>query len=304
MNILNLNNDVILKIILFFGKVEIYTFSETCILFYKIIKNNKFLPNSLFPRYLKNIKYLDMYDLVISIKMIEWAKKHSSFKYSYRTALFASRHGNLNTLKYLLKDKCEFTPDVYYEAAQNGYFDIIKWCYQKNIKMKESCMAQACGYGDIKILKWMFKKNFPYNEFSCCATASYYGKIDILNFLIKEKYFNFDISSFNNAAENGHINILKYLYMLCAHDLSMPWWNEETVISACINNRLNTIKFLHKYGCRITYKTAYIAFKNNNYEILYWLIENNCPIEYNLYNELKNNYNLKYNYKDINIITL
>jgi len=235
--------------------------------------------------------------------MIKWAKKHSWFEYSYMTSSMASRYGNLDVLKYLLKDNCVFTQQVYYEAAQNGYFDIIKWCYRKNVcEIRESCMEQACGYGDLKIIKWLFEKNFPYYESLCCSTASYHGKLDILKFLIEKKVFSFDIFCYNYAAENGNIEILNYLYNLTVNDLSMPWWSENTVNLACQNNKLDTVKFLVGHGCPISHKTVYTSFKHNNYEILYWLLENKCPIDYNLYIKLKNNYSLKYDEKNINII--
>ena len=298
----NLNIDVLVHIISFFDSDEIYPFIETCYTFYNLILYAKKLPRNIFPYYLKYSIQPQMCCLVSSIKMIEWAKTHKNFKYSYRSSYLCARNGNLNTLKYLLKDGCLFDNKVYYEAALYGHFDIIKWCYKNNLGTiyNNLCMQSACQYGDIKIVKWLFERFFPVDKY-CGYHACYFGHLDILKFLISKGYM-IDVICYNHAAENGNIHILKYLDDLARHDLSMPWWDETTIVSAVENNQLKIVKYLRKNNCKWDSYATYSAYDNKHMELLYWLIENKCPISYKLYNYLKKEYRINYNLKDINVL--
>ena len=104
------------------------------------------------------------------------------------------------------------------------------------------------------------------------------------------------------AAQNGKIEILKYLDRLARHDLSLPWWDETTIVCAVEGNQLNTVKYLRKNNCKWDCYATYSAYDNKYIELLYWLIENKCPIDYKLYNTLKKEYNINYKLKDINIV--
>ena len=279
-----------------------YPFIESCYDFYNIIKYIKNLPNNIVPKYLKYAANPQMYCLMKTIKMIKWAKTHKNFKYSLQSSYLCARNGDLTVLKYLLKDGCSFNNQVYYEAAINGHFDIIKWCYKNNLGSiyNNECMNGACQYGDLKIVKWLYDHDFPINQF-CISNAAYFGYLDILKFLVSKEYI-IDIYCYNLAAQNGKIEILKYLDRLARHDLSLPWWDETTIVCAVEGNQLNTVKYLRKNNCKWDCYATYSAYDNKYIELLYWLIENKCPIDYKLYNTLKKEYNINYKLKDINIV--
>jgi len=285
-------DDIFINIISFFHPDQVFPFVETCKSFYNIINYIKKLPKNTFPKYLKFTINPQTYYLVSSIEMIEWAKTHNTFKYSKKATILCARKGNLTVLKYLLKDGCYFDNQVYYEAALNGSFDIIKWCYKNNYGdiSNNLCMHGACQYGDLKIVKWLYDRNFPINR-HCGHHASYFGHLDVLKFLVEKGYI-IDNLCFNSAAENGQLNILKYLDDLARHDLSLPWWNETTIVSAAENNQLKIIKYLRKNNCKWDCYATYSAYDNNHTELLFWLIKNKCPIDSKLYNTLKKEYKM------------
>ena len=65
--------------------------------------------------------------------------------------------------------------------------------------------------------------------------------------------------------------------------------------------RLYILKFLKENRCPFGIQATYNAMKNNHINALVWLLENNCPVDESVYNNLSN-IGLKYEKESLNIV--
>ena len=281
MNILDLNSYMIMEIILYIDRDNLYQFKETCKDFYHHI--------SVF--YKGEHKSPTINTTVSSIKMIEWAKNHPTFKYNIEHSLEASNNYKMKVLKYILKDGCPFNNYIYTTIFNNfnkNRLKMIKWLVRNNYKDNdELLMINACHDGLFYLVKWLYNKNFKYDE-EAFNRACIGGRLPVVKFLLN-KGCPWNSYAYDYAALAGHIHILKYLYNRSKNDLSMPIWGSETIVSAVEGNQLETIKYLREHKCQWNIMTTYIAIHNNNYEILEWLVRNKCPFDEHLVQELIDN---------------
>jgi hypothetical protein len=294
MNILDIDFHLKRYIISFLSIDNFYSVSE-------ISKDFHIVINSFYQKQKRRIPHI--YYITSSISLIEWAKKHRGFKYTNDTFKFASRNGDITVLKYLYNDRCpNFYNDsgIMYEAAQNGFFDILKWGYNKKVKIDHTIFMGATQNGNLKIIKWLYENDFPYNEYTC-HFAAWNGNLEVMKFLIKHE-FPWNSRTFDYAASGGNLRMLRYLNNLAIHDLGLNWWTSETFTSAVENGQLNILKFLKKNNCPMSVDATYTAAKNNYIDILIWLIENNCPIDFGLFNSFQKEYNISFSNKNINFI--
>ena len=279
MNIVNITKDCFYNIIFFLSSDDIYPFIETCKFFNIFIKEYKKIN-----KYFKLIQP-QPYHIAKSIEMIEWAKCHSNFKYSYRISQFASRMNNFKLLKYLYKDGCIFDFWVLIEAINNENIKIIKWFF-KNNKGNNYCFHKACEVGNFDIIKILKENNIhgDYSYKSCDAAVSGNNYI-LLKWLIENGY-EFSIASYIEAARNGNLKILKYLINLSQHNLNYPWFNVTVTAEAAKHGKLKILKYLKNKGCPWNEFTTYLSSKYNKINTLKWAIENGCPIYEGVYQNL------------------
>jgi hypothetical protein len=291
MSILHLNNFLLLEILYFLNIGDVFILNETCKIFYNLIK-------------FKNIEKLkppEIHDLVSNTKLIDWSKTHNSFKYNSKYTQFAIRRNKFKTLRYLYLDGCSFNKYAYSEAINNNNNKIIKWLHRRNISINSLSISAAAKTGNLKLLKWLKKKgNLSFNLKNSYA-AALSGDISVLKYVI-ENGSSWDYVTYNYAVKSGNLDCLKYLYQQSFNDLSKPWWNVSTCMTAAFHGYLHILKFLRKKGCRWDARTTLYAFENKHIKLLDWAIKNKCPVYDYIYTELSN-YNLFYNTNDVNIIT-
>jgi len=280
MIVIDITKDCFNCIINFLSMDDIYPFMETCKFFNNFIKEYK-KRNKCF-----KLKQPCAYHITQSIEMIEWAKSHSNFKYSYKISQYTSRRDNFKLLKYLYKDGCIFDYNVLAEAIDNQNIKIIKWFLKKNIDIDDLCFHKACEKGDFDIIKILKKNNIhgDYNSESCYSAVKG-NNLELLEYLINEGY-KFYINSYIEAAKNGNIKILKCLLNIAQYDLSYPLFDANVTAEAAKYRNLNTLKWLRKNRCEWDCLTSYFLFKNNKIKILKWSLEKGCPIYESLYESL------------------
>ena len=270
----NINQDIFITILNFLSYNNIYAIKETNKYLYFIIK--------LFEEYYQTktidfviLKQPDINYICSSENLFKWAKCHPYF-YNNKLPLILAKNGNLNMLKYILDNGCEYDQEIYYEAAKNSFdgMEIIKWCYKNNFKPNERALQGACEEGNLKVVKWMNKKKFPFNE-NACNMAAYYNHLDILKFLFKEGY-PWNKSIYEYASQKGNIHILIFLVNLAGRDLSMPWWDEKSTLIASKYNQFKTLKWLRNKRCPWNIKVIYGALECGNIEMVKWCINNGC----------------------------
>lgn len=279
-NITHLNNDVLVYLTDFININDIYAFKEVCKDFYNVIKNF----------YIKKYRCPDYVHVTKNIKLLKWAKTHENFKYSSRVAKFATRNNNIKILRYLKQNECKFDWESVYEAVQNENYIILKWLLKNKIKIIDFVFFTAAGVGNLKILKYLHKK----------MRKRIYPE-DTLNYALKNNNMNvvkwlFKVGCvmgenvFDYAAMSGSVEVVKCIFDLCVNDLSLPWFTTNTFNSAVESGSMDLVIFLYENNCpwdvNTTYEAAQYIIDYDKPEILHFLVENGCPIERNLYNDL------------------
>ena len=286
MNLLDLNNDVVKYIIYFLDHNYLYVLSETSKQFknhvYEIkrIIDNK---SKYIPTYIK-YKSPHISFVVQSINLIDWAKTHSTFKYSKKyTHIYASKTNDLEIIKYVEKDNIKYTKTLMIEAAKNGNKDILKWGLNRGLMIDNDIAEEACGLGDLKIVKWMLKKcDETIFDVSSWNKAAENGNLNILKYLNKKCTTKFDSDVFYYATRGGSMRCLKYLFDLSVHDLSLPFWNLIAYYGAIENGDLRMVKWLKKNYCPWDSRVLYKAMEHDKVDIFNWIVENGCELDENL----------------------
>ena len=229
--------------------------------------------------------------LANSENLINWAMLHKNFKLTYKLPKFAARNNDLELIKFLKRNNCPFNYDTWVEAIQEQNMEILKYLKKNRIDINQYTLKIAAMTGNIEIfkfvLKYLEKKYCIIDSVSLCNYAIMGGSLSMLKWLLKEGY-RLDYLSFQYAASCDNVKILVYIYNLCSHDLSMPWFNEETCQAAADSGNLRNLKWLRKKKCPWDMRTTMSAVDNEHYDVLKWAIENNCEVEQTLFNELPN----------------
>jgi hypothetical protein len=200
-------------------------------------------------------------------------------------------------------------------AAKKGYLSTIKYYYHKNVEyylMNDSSKSKyyldnplkealckflkhyardedeyyiwnnktsglAASNGHLEVLKYMYKYKCPMSE-SVIDSATKDGYMDCVRWAIKNG-LTFSSEAYKNCALNDHYYSLEYLYehKKQSHDQS---WTDPNIMCNVINSSfypLDTVKFLHKNGCRLTSDLCTCAAESCEIDVLKYLHTNGCP---------------------------
>lgn len=278
--------DIVFVVFTFLSSNDIYCIKEINNYLYFIIKllSKKSL-NRIINYNLQ--KSPDISYICSSVNLFEWAKNHPHF-YGNKLSILLAKKGDLHLLKFILKNGYTYDPDIYYEAARISFDnkDIITWCFKNNFKPNVKAIQGACENGNLNLVKWMDKNKFPFNK-NACNMAAYFNHLNVLKFLIDKEY-PWDKKIYEYAAKKGNIKILRFLLNISGRDLTMPWWDENTMITAAKYNQFETLKWLRKHRCPWNVKVIYGALECKNIEMVDWCINNGCPIDSSVINFLCN----------------
>jgi len=290
--ILLLDPYLIKDILSFTTEGENFILYETCKYFKEFINYFKILKTSPY-----------IYEVLTGFNHIKWAESHNSFYYPEDSLRFAVARNDINIVNYVYNKTTihnfHYERFCYFEAIQNKNLKMIKWLKKHDFELDQEVFSFAVKEGNFKIIKWLYKKECPFDSFTIDC-AAYKGKLSMLKFLIKNGC-DWTSSAYNYACINGSLQCIKYLHQQAQNDLSKPWWDMSLTSTASEYGRLYILKFLKENGCPFGIQATYNAMKNNHINTLVWLLENNCPVDESVYNNLSN-IGLKYEKESLNIV--
>jgi len=287
MQICDLDQNSLIEILSFLSPYDFFIINEINLHFNNLIKNIK--------NNMKGIKITlkspPQYYLADSKNLVKWAMDHKKFKLTYKLPKFAARNNDLELIRFLKRNNCPFDSDTWIEAIQEQNMEILNYLKRNKIQINCYVLKIAAMTGNINIFKFLMKylekKYSIIDTESLCNYAIMGGQLNMLKWLLKEGY-KLDHLSFQYAASCDNIRVLIYIYNLCSHDLSMPWFDEETCQAAADSGNLRNLKWLRKKNCPWDMRTTMSAIENEHYDVLKWAIENNCEVEQTLFNDLAN----------------
>ena len=168
----------------------------------------------------------------------------------------SAKNGDLNCLKYLIKNNCKISPKIFGYASKNGHLHILKYLIKNNICESENYIIQ--------------KNNAPYTE--AYNLSIRYGKLECMKFL--KMHYNPDENKINihTCINNNFSECLKLL---------LDWeprtaYSNEYCLRAIKTNNINILKILYSKGFKSDEKCINTSLDLGYIEIFKFLYENNC----------------------------
>lgn len=171
-------------------------------------------------------------------------------------AVMALRYKNLGCMHQLLLYNCPLNNDVAYEAADNGYIDILHTLHSYRIQMNESVMRVAIEKGYYNIVIFLFDHNYPVPA-NVLEIAVTYDRMDVL-ILFQSFGYTLSPNLCLYAAQHNRLKILNYLY---THGVT----HEETARYAVTYQNFACLKFCNEINLPITEDLLSIAERNCDY---------------------------------------
>ena len=125
----------------------------------------------------------------------------------------AAESGSFESLKYIHTyyslniSSCEYIMD---DAVDGGNLNLIKYLHDNGCDWDEKTCTYAAFNNNLDILKYLHENECPWNEKACLA-ACHNDHVDILKYL-HENGCPRDSHACHIACHNGHLEIFKYLH--------------------------------------------------------------------------------------------
>ena len=142
-------------------------------------------------------------------------------------------NGNLEMVKYYIKNGCPWDEDVCSNAALCGHLEILKWA------RSETWDEWIYMYADMEMLKWERSEGCPWDE-KVCINAAFGGHLEILKWARSEGC-PWDEEVCTYAARNGHLEVIKW-----AKSEGCPW-NGDVCKNAAGNGHLDVLQWVREW---------------------------------------------------------
>jgi len=169
-----------------------------------------------------------------------------------RTMAYAASSGNLECLRYLHENGCEWDWRATANAAYGGYLECLRYLHEHGCEWNVWAIDNASGNGHLDCLKYLHENGCQWDTSSTVLCAAAKGHLECLRYLHKSGC-PFDSCASSAAAFNGQLACLKYLY-----EHGCKWDNDS-------------FTHIYKNGWEPTSPTAQL-------DCLQYLYDNGCPI--------------------------
>lgn len=156
-----------------------------------------------------------------SVKQLLWSELEYDKK---KICSLAALGGNLEILKYAIKNGCRWDRYTCRNAAAGGHLQCLKYVVGNGCPTNDTYNCAAY-HGNLEIMKYAHENRFIWDEDTCIYAAKK-GHLECLKYAhengcslhedtcgnISEIGCEWDIRICENAAENGHLHILQYCY--------------------------------------------------------------------------------------------
>ncbi len=218
---------------------------RTCNLYNTITKklfnhteNNFILKHKLKQNYycMENFTSELCYDLYFDRIPVRYFNRNNS-----QLMVLLVKHGQLDLLKFAVKNGCSLNFNTSTVAAYYGHLDVLKWARDMGCDWSSHVCACAAQNGHLNILKWARNNDCRWDAYTCAY-----------------------------AAQNGHLDVL-----IWARENGCSW-DKYTCSYAASHGHLNVLIWARKNGCEWNTDVCYYAKYNKHFEVLKWAIENGC----------------------------
>jgi hypothetical protein len=168
-------------------------------------------------------------------------------QYTTETMLGAAQRDKLAEVQHLRSEGCPWAWGHLEEAASNGHFELLRWCYEHGCHFEEpwDAPAFAAQSGNIELVTWVLQLeqqvNAPLLEDTMCA-AALRGHTAMCEFL-RAQQCPWDRSVSRAAAVRGHLDCLRWLL-----DNGCPWEARQLCMSAAEGGSVEVCAWSQQQG--------------------------------------------------------
>ena len=125
-----------------------------------------------------------------------------------------SKHGKLESVKYLTEIGAKCSTNAIDRSALNFHLEVVKWLHENR---SEGCTSEAMDSaalnGHIEVIKWLHENRSEGCTESTMDEAAEYGHLEIVKFLHYNRSEGCTVNAMDYAAFCGHINIVQFLHL-------------------------------------------------------------------------------------------
>eukprot|EP01052_Picozoa_sp_SAG31_P029393 SAG31_NODE_2918_length_4914_cov_3.620145_5_plen_582_part_00 len=191
---------------------------------------------------------------LMNVARAQWiADLEPDWEYWRRDALYtAAKVGSVKVLWWLLRQGCDFPPDLCDAAAYGGHMGAVEWCI----------CAAVLPHGLICAAV------LPPTGTTCGAAAAG-GHLELLQYF-RSIECDWDETTCSAASRNGHLAVLQW-----ARAAGCPW-DQNTCSAASRNGHLTVLQWARAAGCPWDKNTCFQAAANGHLDVLTWARTNGC----------------------------
>lgn len=203
-----------------------------------------------------------------NIEILKYLRKNNCEWNSWSCSAAAST-GNLEILKWLRKEGCPWDQTTCGYAAREGHLDLLKWARSNGCEWSEWVFSKAAQCGDIEILEWLLREGCPWSR-NACATAAEFGHLNVLKWL-RDNGCEWCKMTCICAAAEGNLAVLQWAR------LNGCEWSSSVCSRAAEGGHLEILKYARTEGCPWNDDCIPAAIDGGHQHVVQWMRDNGCP---------------------------
>jgi hypothetical protein len=164
--------------------------------------------------------------------------------YTHATMAGAAKDNKLAEVQYLHTQGCPWSLMLLNEAAQNGYFELLRWCRLHGCSF--CCVRKATQYaaesGNVDLVAYMLQQPATGLSAGVMAAAASRGRTAVCQYL-HQLHCPWGTDSTSTAAAHGHVQLLDWLI-----DNGCPWDEHQLCMAAAQGGSVEVLAHLQQQG--------------------------------------------------------
>jgi Ankyrin repeats (3 copies) len=185
----------------------------------------------------------------------------------------AVRCNKLAEVQHLHEQGCPWSMNLLEQAAREGHFELVRWCYEHGCSWHEisKAPAYAAESGNVELMAWVLQLPGTALHSTVMNAAAAKGHKAMCQFL-HDQQCSWDTYATAHAALEGHVNLLRWLI-----DSGCPWAESQLCMAAALSGNMELMTHLQQEGLllslsRLTFMLSY-AGGHNKLAAAQWLRE-------------------------------
>lgn len=246
------------------------------------------------------------------LETLEWLFHHPTLSCVARHCgdayMHAARHGRIEVLEFLHLRGCDKRESrmTCVVAANEGYFDALKWAVEHGFECSDSVSDILALKGEFEVLRWVLEHGGKVNFVNALRMAAHGCHIDVMRYLLQRRTQTFEgrgpqsrelSTIYLAAAQSGQLEVLEFLLkeeievhprtcvsaaggggLKCLrwahHQLGRESLSDEVVHTAAISRNVQILQYLWEQGCAIPELVCVAAAMDDDLDFIKYAVEN------------------------------